>query len=256
MNCQKQNESCDYSIRLNWDGRGKNKAGSGDASDPINFSSVMITFGTNQLNRRSSPKAPSTPAVQLPMTSSSQPLVQMSEEHVQPASFNPIHPDPPLPEDQLEYTPSSQSLLDVDGLEQPLPGIKYSTFFLAASQDLPGFLGSTEGHDLSQETVYGSSLLESVSQYNHHPSDLLNIDPALTMSEFPSLAHAYEERYFLYGRPNPQYAQSYERYRSPRPSKRTRYQINQDGNTVFDPKMPPPDMAPLLSLEAQPSVSV
>jgi hypothetical protein len=43
LNCQRQGETCDYSIRLNWDGRGKKKAEGEGAGGQIIFSSNMIT---------------------------------------------------------------------------------------------------------------------------------------------------------------------------------------------------------------------
>jgi len=42
QNCQRQGETCDYSIRLNWDGRGKKKDGS-EVAGQINFSAGMIS---------------------------------------------------------------------------------------------------------------------------------------------------------------------------------------------------------------------
>src|SRR5271155_2131339 len=39
LNCQRQGEACDYSIRLNWDGRGKKKP---EGTGQIVFSSGMI----------------------------------------------------------------------------------------------------------------------------------------------------------------------------------------------------------------------
>lgn len=44
-NCQRQGETCDYSIRLNWEGRGKKKAADSDAPGQINFSAGMTSAG-------------------------------------------------------------------------------------------------------------------------------------------------------------------------------------------------------------------
>ncbi|PQE11704.1 hypothetical protein CJF32_00004872 [Rutstroemia sp. NJR-2017a WRK4] len=40
VNCSKQGETCDYSIRLNWDGRGKKKPQDGVGAGQINFSAT------------------------------------------------------------------------------------------------------------------------------------------------------------------------------------------------------------------------
>lgn len=42
-NCQRQGEPCDYSIRLNWEGRGKKKAAESDPSGQIHFSPRMTS---------------------------------------------------------------------------------------------------------------------------------------------------------------------------------------------------------------------
>src|SRR4051794_11968577 len=59
VNCQRQSESCDYSIRLNWDGRGKKK---GDGSPgQINFSAGMMNSGPSRPSTVDS-SAPPTPS--------------------------------------------------------------------------------------------------------------------------------------------------------------------------------------------------
>ncbi|KAH8815418.1 fungal-specific transcription factor domain-containing protein [Xylogone sp. PMI_703] len=45
LNCQRLSEKCDYSIRLNWEGRGKKKP---ESDGQVDFSTGLITLGPNQ----------------------------------------------------------------------------------------------------------------------------------------------------------------------------------------------------------------
>lgn len=48
VNCQKQNETCDYSIRLNWEGRGKKKAEPAAGLGQINLSQDITSAPRNE----------------------------------------------------------------------------------------------------------------------------------------------------------------------------------------------------------------
>src|SRR5271167_2090875 len=50
VNCQRQGETCDYSIRLNWEGRGKKKVEVTAGSGQINFSVGTISVAPGRPN--------------------------------------------------------------------------------------------------------------------------------------------------------------------------------------------------------------
>lgn len=78
VNCQKQGETCDYNIRLNWGGRVKKKPEFGD---------VMVTSGTSRPSSRDSTTTP-TPNMPVPPRSyTSQPSMIKTEE------YHPLPPD-------------------------------------------------------------------------------------------------------------------------------------------------------------------
>ncbi|TAQ87278.1 hypothetical protein B7494_g4380 [Chlorociboria aeruginascens] len=58
VNCQRQGETCDYSIRLNWEGRGKKKLDENSAEGQVNFSSGMITFEPTKPKARTKTPTP------------------------------------------------------------------------------------------------------------------------------------------------------------------------------------------------------
>jgi Fungal Zn(2)-Cys(6) binuclear cluster domain len=175
VNCRRQGEACDYSIRLNWDGRGKKKSEFGDG---------MITFGTSRPSSRDSTTTPATPnMVPDPARSyTSQPTIIKAEE------YRPLPPD-----------------------------VAYSTGLQESSSqyDQPPQIGMRIGDygRLPPDASYAGNLSESSLQYDQQPS--MSIDPALMRPSLQSIS-MYEHQDFssVYGRPDPQHAQSYERYRS------------------------------------------
>ncbi|KAE9381251.1 hypothetical protein N431DRAFT_490664 [Stipitochalara longipes BDJ] len=175
VNCQRQGETCDYSIRLNWDGRGKKKTESGDG---------MITFGSSRPSSRdSSSSTPTTPAMPVPPRSyTSQPSM------IKPEDYRPLPSDgaysTALPEPSSQYDQPPQIGMRIEDYGQPPP-----------------------------DTAYTGTLPEPSLQYEQQPS--MNIDPTL-IRPGPQPMSLYEHQDFgsVYGRPDPQHAQSYERYRS------------------------------------------
>lgn len=161
VNCQKQGETCDYSIRLNWDGRGKKKAEESAGSGQINFSSGMISVGTGKTATRNG--ANSSP--------------------VQKSEFN-GHFTSSASATSMPTVGPQQMLEDIAGVSHPVKPLRRPT-------------SAHENQSLS--------------------TDMSMIDPVLMGQSGPP---SYHDNLFneVRNRPDYQYAQSYERYRSDRPN--------------------------------------
>src|SRR5689334_10960507 len=89
VNCQRQGETCDYSIRLNWDGRSKKKDDGKPGSQLLSFDAPLST--AENTIRSPSEGAPSgSPATQNPFQTTELNYVR------QPSPYS-IPPDQPLP---------------------------------------------------------------------------------------------------------------------------------------------------------------
>ena len=160
MNCQRQGETCDYSIRLNWEGRGKKKPDSTLGSGQIDFSSCMIGA------------APSS----RPSTGESATTTTTLHSSFQEPSF----------------------------ARQP-------TFTKSEKYDLPQPDSNGSNPEASRPAQHPASLGGSY--------EASMIDPALVGSASSPTAMYHESLYgSIHGRPEPQYTQSYERYRSLTPT--------------------------------------
>jgi hypothetical protein len=216
VNCQRQGEACDYSIRLNWDGRGKKKTEVGDGSD-INFSSGMITFGASQPSSRDSTTTPTTPNIPIPPLSyTSQPSMINAEE------YGRLPPDiaysVALQESASQYAQQPSSATKADGYGQLPPNVPYTVALGESSPQYPQPQMDTMNTDeryvrLRPDAAYAAALMESESQYAQEPSSAMNIDPAL-IRHGPQAMYEVGDYGTTLGRPDHQYTQSYERYRS------------------------------------------
>jgi hypothetical protein len=157
LNCQRQGEPCDYSIRLNWEGRGKKKSEGADAPGQVNFSAGMTSAGLSR------------PAANIPTG---------SQMEFQAMSFG---------NQQRQFKAQA---------EVGIPPRSDPTFPPSHHQ----------GEDFQQTSS------RSIA------SDMSMIDPSLT--SLGSSSTMYSDGVYgggMQGRSEPQYAQSYERYRSPTP---------------------------------------
>ena len=143
----------------------------------------MISFGSSRPSSRDSSSTPTTPALPDPPRShTSQPSMVKEEDYRPPASdaaFSTALQEPPLPYDQ-----------------PPHIGMRIEDY-----------------GQLPPETAYTGTLPDSTLQYEQRTP--MNIDPALMRPGLQPMS-LYEHQDFgsVYGRPDLQHAQSYERYRS------------------------------------------
>jgi Fungal Zn(2)-Cys(6) binuclear cluster domain len=174
VNCQRQGETCDYSIRLNWDGRGKKKTEFGDG---------MINFGTSRPSSRDSTTTPTSPnASDQPRSYTSQPSMIKAEE------YRSLPPD-------AAY---SATLQDSSSQFEHIPQVG---------------MRAEDYEQVPHDAAYPGTVPESSMQYEQQSAT--NIDPALMRPGLQPIS-LYEDQDFgsVYGRPDLQHAQSYERYRS------------------------------------------
>ena len=158
MNCQRQGETCDYSIRLNWEGRGKKKADGTASPGQINFSMATTSAASSRPGTGDSSAVPNSVQIQF-----------------QAASFG---SQPQALQDDILPIPRSDN---------------------------------TFGND-----VHSTYTLDPHSTTISRPTDVSVIDPAL-MGSMGSPSPIYQDGFYG-GRPEQQYAQSYERYRSLTPT--------------------------------------
>jgi hypothetical protein len=123
LNCQRQGETCDYSIRLNWDGRGKKKP---DGSGQIVFSSGMInsvlgaTSGGE--NTDSQDDTSSTTLLEPRHLMDANARSDMADSEAQPQPYPPQH-TPMLAQYQLQPSPFASAIDPALVDSQTQPGI-------------------------------------------------------------------------------------------------------------------------------------
>jgi hypothetical protein len=123
---------------------------------------------------------------------------------------------PNLPDPPRSYT-SQPSMIKAEGYRPLENEGAYSTALQDSpsqyDQPPPTEMRLEKYGQLAPDASFTGTLQESSLQYGQRPSS--NIDPALMRPGLQPMS-MYEDRDFgnIYGRPDPQYAQSYERYRS------------------------------------------
>lgn len=162
MNCQRQGETCDYSIRLNWEGRSKKKHGT-PSPGQVNFSAGMISARPSRPGTGDSATTPTSGQMQF---------------HA--ATFGIL---PQAPKEGSFPIPQSENTFASEPPSQYAPE------------------------------------LQAASVTRARPSDMSMIDPALTGS-IGSPVPMYIDGIYggIHSRPEHQYTQSYERYRSLTPT--------------------------------------
>ncbi|KAH6671053.1 fungal-specific transcription factor domain-containing protein [Halenospora varia] len=255
VNCQRQGETCDYSIRLNWDGRGKNK---GEGSSVGGFS--QISFSTpepvSQLPRKSSP----TNSKSANLESSTYTNIEGSEERRKedtPSGSEPpsqtdlssirlpvYHPDGMI-DPELMHTTSQTVTYPGPSFVQPRVDFSHTQSYERYHAD-----PSNSGAPATLPTI--SKLRHNFSQdeRGHSPTDARVPSPGLsTLSNRSSIFANLDSPTST----PPSYGSTQENNGDSRDdipgytrsSKRARYQPSQDFALSATPSMPPPILSPL-----------
>jgi hypothetical protein len=206
-------------MRLNWGGRVKKKTKVGeDGSEQINFSSGMITLPKSRPTSRDSTTTPTTPNVPLHgLSYTSQPSTIKAEEYV-PLPPN-IAYSTALEESASQYAQQLPAAMNTEGYCR-LPHDSANSVALVEvspqyAQPTTATVNAERYVRLPQNATYVGGLQESALHYAEQPSAAMNIDPALMRpGPLPTVIYEGKDYGTVYGRPDPQYTQSYERYRS------------------------------------------
>lgn len=229
MNCQRQGETCDYSIRLNWDGRGKKKEDDTDAGQ------TQIDF--------SAPIASTVRTIE---------PIQAVPVHIQPR----IHPTSRYGYNQTSVTEEGNPHAidpDLAGFPDKVPEA-YLGIEQHSQQSLDGSGDVTEG-----KSVMRSQALRRVGYDTQYSGSISSgtqetLSPRTTVFGITTIVN---EEHSVY----PSRHDDDTQYNEPRPRKRARYGPSPGGEPFRSYEMPPPIglSAPYASPEYvswQPSLSV
>lgn len=97
LNCHRQGEVCDYSVRLNWDGRSKRGPSDGSPTSSGDFSSHVLSFPLSSLDSVTSVQPPDSSCVPAENNSPDQAPVTPASH---PSGLNGFHDSPPTTGDQ------------------------------------------------------------------------------------------------------------------------------------------------------------
>ena len=263
MNCQRQGDTCDYSIRLNWAGRGKKKPDSTTGSGKIDFSSGIINVTPNSRpSTRESATTPTTLHSDLPESPfAQQPTFTKSEKYDLPLpdsnGFNPEasrlaqHPaslvgpyEASMIDPALMGSASSPTTIYHESLYGSIhgrPGPQYTQSYeryrslTPTTPDLAPVpavsrLRQLRTHEDSVSQIESGTGSPSASTFSNRSTTLSNVKSPTRTPPFNT--NIKDEEDFSV----PEVA-SYDR-----PQKRMRYQTGQDHGSPYDRTMPPPNL--------------
>ena len=259
MNCQRQGETCDYSIRLNWEGRGKKKDGTASPGQ-INFSMGTISATPSRPGTGDSAAAPTTGQMQFhAATFGAQPQAPKEGSFPIPRSDNTFTSELPaqftseLP--AARTGPSDMSMIDPaltgsigsptsmyqDGMTRfGRAEHQYTQSYERYRSPTPTSLISAQPPAVSRLRAQGveDSISSPGDSGMRSPSASTFSNPSVAMQNLDSPVST-----------PPFYGNGKDDGASPefggfdRPTKRVRYHPGQDVNSPsYDPTMPPPNM--------------
>lgn len=274
LNCQRQGETCDYSIRLNWEGRGKKKATEPDAPGQISFSigatstaalaspgslespgigatSQMhfqgLLFGAKQ--DEGTPESRSQPRHDLrsDIKYASQPRKTSMSLSSPPQPYNTSIIDPAL---MLSLEPSAGIYSDsiyggLHGRPEPQYTQSYERYHSSSTPSTATSLPQLEeSMDQRNRTLEGRNSISESSSRNDG-------NGALMTGGSPQPGQPFFEQVGSNGD-----AQQQETVGFDRPHKRPRYPTTHDSNSMspYNPTMPPPNITsyPGYGVDSQP----
>ena len=229
MNCQKQNEICDYSIRLNWEGRGKKKAEPTAGFGQINLSTDTINTPRTEDGFGSTTVTPSMSAFSFqtempianpqpdgfPEIESTQPRIEevQNAQPRQPSSMGMIDPSL-MPLDftrPYTYLPEQQESYERYGSQTHDSQPPVQPFQISRLRQVQGELGSSDSEHRNP----------SLSTFPAQNASVSNVDNPTSVPPFFNNDAANEMNVN-------------------RPRKRARYGSSREGSPSSHTDMPPP----------------
>ncbi|TVY82767.1 Thiamine biosynthesis regulatory protein [Lachnellula suecica] len=255
VNCQRQGETCDYSIRLNWEGRGKKKADSPTFGGfgQMEFSSEMKNMGPSM--RQSIPVQESSSYAEFQALSSHLPPIEADGRTISGLPKIQTSPDRARRAELDGQGRLSEIMIDPALMEPNSPTSMYQPSFVQArpdyqhtqsyeryrSRDTPGTPLSVQPPIVSRlRQNFEDGVLSPIDSGVHSPSGSTFLSRGVTLPHIDSPTSTPP----FYG--NGKYdvdAPGMEPLQYDRPIKRARYQSSQAASPSYDPSMPPPNLA-------------
>lgn len=272
MNCQRQGETCDYSIRLNWEGRGKKKSDGTASPGQINFSVGTISAGPSRPGTGDSSTTPAAGQIQFQAASfGTQHQAFKDDNRPIPRSDNTFATGSPThyaPDPQTSTIPrpgaSDMSVID-PALMGPVgsPATMYQDGFYGVRPDQQ-YTQSYERYRSLTPTTPISAQPPAISRLRAQGLEDLVSSPGDSGVRSPSASSFSNRSAAVQNMDSPTstppfYGNGKDDGASPefggfdRPVKRVRYHSSQDVNSPsYDPTMPPPNVASYTNFVADP----
>lgn len=282
LNCQRQGETCDYSIRLNWEGRGKNKSAESASLGQVSVLSGMISgemirpgsensghaptaseidFQDMSFSKKQEDSVPETgPKLQPDLSFADQPSQQLQEtsqvSSSRPASYEMSMIDPALTSSLGSSTVMYNDSIygGIQGRPEPQYAQSYVRYHSATpSTHIPSHPSAASG-PLQVGAIKDSNTSTEPGTRNLANNFLPMKSTAILKGDSPVSAHSSFENV----RDNSDVSQP-DIVEFDRPPKRARYPISDDTNSLsYDAPMPTPNMTsyPVYSVDSEVSGAI
>lgn len=254
VNCQRQGETCDYSIRLNWEGRGKNKVGTGTAIGHGDFSANLASLNSASLNTMEIATAMTPSMMNFQVTGNFSRQSQSELDHASERSpaHSPIVPARP------NINTSQNPLIDPAIMGHIEPSPFQEGLYLGGRQEQQ-YAQSYERYRALTPSTPITAPPEAVSNISHAHVlkgviiPTTDYDTGARSDGTFSLPAVFATRVgpittSPFGEDNDAGESSKSDGSFTRPVKRMRYQSSrQEVDSTFDTTMPPPNSAPFVS---------
>ncbi|KAL3417894.1 C6 zinc finger protein [Phlyctema vagabunda] len=257
VNCQKQGEPCDYSIRLNWEGRGKKKNEGTAGTGQIDFSAGMISVGSSRLEAvvSSKPSLSRNNSHQTSHTSTnlSPPTTSSFEPQISISSRNAPEENTPLSASTTgtrEPDTADISMIDPALISEHMPTYQDSIFTGIQPRADHQYAQSYERYHSRSSDTPGLGQSSAIARLrDNHTSEETHTSPSDTGYRSPSIGTFSNRSLALPSIDSPASTSSYysgagddldpsERGSVDRPAKRIRQE--QVHSSSHRPNMPPP----------------
>lgn len=274
-NCQRQGEACDYSIRLNWDGRGKKKTEGNSGVGLVDFSAGVISVRPASIPKSGNSTSSKTPSrtefrVQRGYWNDPQPV---KADATQRSDIGTVNRDsPPSPQkaiDEMKGRESDSSMIDPALVCSTNPPKFSEGFFVGGrpekyTQSYERYRSLTPSTPISvhqpaisrirQARVLNESSSSPTDSGVRSPDASTFSNPTASVSSVrsPNSTPPFVDTGKDHGHVAPPDTSS----SSDRPPKRIRHHVNQEVNSpTSDAMMPPPHVGFCPSFNVDPQVS-
>jgi hypothetical protein len=257
VNCQRQGETCDYSIRLNWGGRGKRKGEDGAAQGMVNFSMGMISTGSSRPIKGDATATPSPSQISFQGSFAGHPqLVETENDSLPPSNIDysnqsSVQDPSASPAPNFAQGPAS----DMSMIDPALTGSPIAIYHDSIYGEIHGrehqytqsyerYRSLTPGTPMSIQPPSISRLRQAQDDSLLSPTDSIRSPLASTSNRstaLPNIDSPTPTPPFYSNGIDDSDVTGPEIASFDRPLKRVRYQAGLDMGPVYDSIMPPPN---------------